>query len=376
MKVVHLISGGDVGGAKTYIEALLPELNTKGIETWLLCVMEGALTAECRRRGVNVKVIPQRFRWDLSVAKKIAEWIKDEKIDILHCHGARANFIAFFLRLYVKIPFITTLHSDYLLDFAGSGWRRLLYTPLNVISLKSFSNFIAISGVFKEMLVERGFKREQIEVVHNGVDFENMPPPRPKAEFLAEYGITASENTVIIGCAARLHPVKGIDVLLKAAARVIESGADSLILIAGSGNERQNLLSLTEKLGLSERVKFLGFVEDMASFYSTLDINVVPSYSEGFSLAIVEGARFKLSTIASRTGGIPEVIKDGETGILFTPGDFGSLAEILLNEINSPDDGKKRGERLYSDVYERFSIEKTAARHLEVYSMLLKGDIK
>lgn len=372
MKVVHLISGGDVGGAKTYVETLLPELNKIGVETWLLCVMEGGLTEECRKRGVNVKVIPQKFRWDLSVARKIAAWLKSEKFDIVHCHGARANFIAVFLRLHIKIPLLTTIHSDYLLDFAGSGVRGWLYTRLNVASLKMFKNFVAISGVFKDMLVERGFKPESIKVVYNGVDFDDNPEVRPKGEFLAEYGIGTDENTVIIGCVARLHPVKGVDVLVRAAWIAAQCEENVLFLIAGAGNEKLHLLALAERLGVSGKMRFLGFVEDMPSFYNALDINVIPSLSEGFSLAAAEGARYRLNTVASRTGGIPEVVKDNETGVLFTPGDYRALAEILINEIRSPAEGKERGKRLYDDVKERFSIEKSAERHVEVYKQILK----
>ena len=136
MKVLHLISGGDTGGAKTHVFALLSALVNK-IDVKMVCFSKGVFYDELSKMPVDSELIEQKGRTDMSVLERLTEII-DEGFDIVHCHGARANFIAVALKKRgIKIPFITTVHSDYLLDFDGF-YKKLLYTSLNVYSLKKF----------------------------------------------------------------------------------------------------------------------------------------------------------------------------------------------------------------------------------------------
>lgn len=376
MKVVHVISGGDIGGAKTHIEVLLTKLNQLDpMEATLLCVIESALSHECRRRGIPVKIIPQKQRYDISAMLQMADWINRNDFDVVHCHGARANFIALFLRLKVRKPMVTTIHSDYLTDFQGSKYKQWVYTPLNIFSLRRFKHFITISQIFRQMLIKRGFKDAQIDVIYNGIDFESTPKILDKAAFLQQYGISCGDQTLLIGCAARLHPVKGVDVLLRAAKQLFTHDVDALILIAGSGDEKERLMQYVRSNRLQNKVHFLGHLTDIHSFYNAIDVNVLPSHNEGFGLTLIEGARFRLSTIASDVGGIPEVIKDGETGRLFPPGNDQALANLLLDEIRNPAASKQRGEAFYKDAFQRFSDRQMAERHVAVYQKL-KGEKK
>lgn len=374
MKVVHLISGGDIGGAKTHLETLLNKLNKmENIDVTLLCVIESALSEECEKMGIKVKIIPQKRRYDLSSIWAIADWINKEGFDIVHCHGARANYIAFFLRFKMNRTMVTTIHSDYKYDFKGSSYKHWVYTPLNVISLGRFKHFITISEEFKKLLVSRGFPKSQIEVIYNGIDFDKAPVITDKKEYLNTHGVAVSDETFIIGCVTRLHPVKGVDILLKAALELFKSPVNAVILIAGSGSERQNLENFVTKNGLSDRVKFLGHLKDINTFYSVIDVNVLPSISEGFGLALIEGAKYKLSTIATRTGGIPEIIIENETGRMFEVGNYQELAKLLLDEIQNPLEGKKRGEKFYEDCLAKFSDDRMAIKHIEAYSKM-KGE--
>ena len=116
MKVLHMISGGDKGGAKTAVFSLLLALDEQ-IDITVACFMEGVFFQEVQELAVRSVLFRQRFRFDLTVLPRLVRFIRAEKFDVIHAHGARANFICMMLRFWVKLPFVTTVHSDYLLDF-------------------------------------------------------------------------------------------------------------------------------------------------------------------------------------------------------------------------------------------------------------------
>ena len=153
MKILHFISGGDTGGAKTHVLTLLENLRKFNIDVELLCIMEGIFTEEARELGIPVTIIPQTKRYDLSVNKKICEHINNSGCDIVHCHGARANYISIFIMHKIKVPMITTLHSDYKLDFKDNARKQMVYTPINSFALRRFDHILCVTEAFKNMLI-------------------------------------------------------------------------------------------------------------------------------------------------------------------------------------------------------------------------------
>ena len=130
MKVLHLISGGDTGGAKTHVITLLSELK-KHVDIKLVCFIKAdPFYSEAVNQGIDIEILKQNQRYDLRVITKLVQMIQQEKFDIVHCHGARANFIGAIVKRKVKVPFITTVHSDYLLDFDKNIYTKILYKSL------------------------------------------------------------------------------------------------------------------------------------------------------------------------------------------------------------------------------------------------------
>ena len=189
MKVLHLISGGDTGGAKTHVISLVKELN-KIIDVKVICFIEDVFYHDALEAGINIEVFEQKKRTDISVIKRLKKEIIREDYDIIHCHGARANFMAMFLKDKVKRPMLTTIHSDYKLDFKDNFYKRIVYTAINSIALKKFDYYIAISDTFKEMMESRGFEGDRIFTVYNGIDLESEVKYVPKEEFLNRYNIS------------------------------------------------------------------------------------------------------------------------------------------------------------------------------------------
>ena len=147
MNIMHMISGGDSGGAKTHLFNLLDKLKEM-CDVVVVCLMRGVFYNEILEKDIETLLFEQRNRFDLSVVRGIRSTIEERKIDLLHVHGARANFIAMFLKKHLSIPIVTTMHSDYLLDF-DSFFKKLFFTNLNSYSLKRLDYFIAVSDSFK-----------------------------------------------------------------------------------------------------------------------------------------------------------------------------------------------------------------------------------
>lgn len=386
MKVLHLISGGDAGGAKTHIINLLTELKKqKEVFPTLLCVLQGEFTDDVKAAGIPLVIIPQRKRYDIKAMLKIANFIKSESFDIVHCHGARANFIAIFVRLFIKSKMATTIHSDYLLDFKGSKYKQMFYTPLNKFAIKRFKNIVVITDNFKKMMISRGFKEKRLFTVYNGIKFSTDIKIIEKNAFLKKYNIKLNDNTVLIGNASRFHPVKGLDVFLKAAEIIVKhfknqnsnkagtaENIDIKFLIAGYGKEKQKYVNYINEKGLNENIFILGFVKEIDSFYNAIDINCLSSYSESFPYALLEGARQKCATVSSAAGGIVEMIKHRETGILFKIGDHEQLAKELITLIKDKSQRDYLGSNFYNDASQRFSSVRMAKTHVEIYERIMK----
>lgn len=372
MKVLHLISGGDTGGAKTHVLSLARELQ-KNITLKLICLLEGDFYREGLQMGLDISVLPQKRRYDLGVVRQLQKIITQEGFHILHCHGARANFVAAILRIFFRIPSLTTMHSDYRLDFQGSFYKNFLYTNLNAWALRSFDYYIAVSDNFKEMLLARGFPEHRIFVVYNGIDFNVELELPPREALLPQLGLAIPPQAKIVGIMGRLHPVKDHDLFLRGAHLVLKKGFDVHFLIAGDGEEKNRLLQLRDELKLQEKVHFTGYLKQPNQFINILDVNTLTSRSESFPLVLLEGARLKKPTVSAAVGGISHLIKEGETGLLFEAENVGQFASKLLTLLDNEELAKRLGESLYCHAKENFSLEHLGNSHCRIYRQILNN---
>ena len=372
MKVLHLISGGDGGGAKTHVITLLKKLIKEGIEVELLCIMEGIFTEEAKLAKIPTTIIKQKRRYSIKPILEIKKHIIEGKFDLVHCHGARANYIAFFIQNSIDIPFITTLHSDYKLDFKDSLYKQAIFMPINAISIRKFDYILAVTNAFKNMLLSRGFDENKLKVIYNGIDMTKDIRPMPKEEFFKAHNIEYNKNYTYIGIAARLQAVKGLEHFVASAKILLEKNKNLMFLIAGSGSLEDSLKSYIKENKLEDNIKMLGFLKDIDSFYNAIDINVLTSYSESFPYALLEGARLKKATVATAVGGIPEMIKDNQTGFLIKPEDSKDIAEKIEILLKDKSLIQKFGENFYDYVSENFSDNKMAHTHIEIYKNIVK----
>ncbi len=368
MKILTLISGGDVGGAKTHVLSLLAALS-KRIQVTMVCFMESEFTEDARKMGIDTRILPGN---DLpAVAKSLEALIRQEGFDIIHSHGSRGNFMAWMLRK-CGLPLLSTVHSDPRLDYMGRPAANLTFGSMNRFALRRLDYFIGVSDSMTDLLISRGFPPDRIFTIYNGVDLESPPPKLSREEFLARAGIPAEEGAVYAGIAARLNPVKDIATLIRGFARARERAQQLRLLIAGDGPQEGELKALAAELGVGEQVHFLGWVEDTDSFYAALDINTLTSLSETFPYALTEGARQHKATVSSRVGGVPMLIDHGLSGYLFPPGDSEALADCLASLAGDASLRARFADALYEKVKKRFSLAATVETQLGIYESVLR----
>lgn len=370
MKIIHLISGGDVGGAKTHVLSLLKGLG-KTQTVRLVCFTGGAFSDEAAEMGIETLVM------DCGVprcVRRLSRMIAEEGFEIVHCHGARANMMGAILRRAIRVPIVTTVHSDYRLDYLGRPLHRLSYGTINTVALRLFDYHIGVSDAVAQMLIARGFDAQTMFSIYNGVDFTPVTPRLSRAAYLESVGLTAGENSVVFGIAARLSPVKDIGMLIRAFSIAQKQQPDIRLLIAGDGEEREHLEALAAELCEPGSYAFAGWVTDTDSFYNAIDVNTLSSLSEAFPYALPEGARMHCATIATAVGGVPYIIEPGVTGLLTGPRDAEGFARHMRTLAENPAYRLQLAENLYRRAAKLLSLEATVTQQIEIYETILRRE--
>ena len=369
MKVIHLISGGDSGGAKTHVHTLLQNLS-RTIDVTMVCFMEGPFAQEARELGIPTVVFPGRNL--LRTYRALKQMIREGGYQIIHCHGARGNMMGALLRKATGLPVVTTVHSDYRLDYLGRPFSRVTYGTINTIALRRLDYRIGVSDAMTNLLISRSFDPDKLFTIYNGLDFTPRTPALTREAYWKSVGLQADESSVVVGIAARLNPVKDIATLVRGFALAHQTCPNLRLLIAGDGEQMDMLKNLARELGVAEQVCFAGWVTDTDSFYNALDINTLTSLSETFPYSLTEGARAGLPTVASRVGGVPYLIEHGVHGFLFEAGDAQALARHLVALAQDPELRRHIGQRLYQRAKADYSLESTLQRQLDIYQTILR----
>ena len=370
MKVIHLISGGDSGGAKTHVLSLLQNLN-KTITAQLVCFRDGPFADEARTLGIPTLICGGNnvFR----VRRQLTRYIREGGYQLIHCHGSRANMIGAMLRGATGLPVVTTVHSDYKLDYMGRPLSRLTFGTINAYALRKLDYRIGVSDAMVDLLISRGFPADRFFAIYNGIDFTPPPPQGDRLAYLRELGADVDGDSVVVGIAARLNPVKDMSTLIRGFAAGYRACRRLRLVIAGDGEEREKLGALARELGVEKQVTFAGWISGgMDRFYAALDINALTSLSETFPYALTEGARFHLATVATAVGGIPYLIDTDVNGYLFTPGDWETLGRHLASLGSSDSLRRDMGEKLYQKASTQFSIQNTVNTQLQIYGEILR----
>jgi len=213
-----------------------------------------------------------------------------------------------------------------------------------------------------------GVSADKIKVIYNGLDFSTLQPRSTRSEVRQRIGLP--ESAMVVGTVARLHPVKGHQVLLEAASSLEAAYPDLYFLLVGDGPLRAEIEQQISELGLRDRVLLTGFYPEVADIYPALDLFCLPSLMEGMGLVLLEAMHFGLPVVASRVGGIPELVTDGETGLLVPAGDSKALSIALQKLLGDTDLRQNLGQRGQAQV-PNFTVDKMVREVEKVYNALV-----
>lgn len=366
---MHVMGGGDVGGAKTHIMNMVTGLSARN-EVMLVSFRAGPFADEARERGIDVRVIERHnpFR----AARAMRALVDEFQPDIIHCHGGRANLMGAMVRRTRRVPVLTTVHSDYKLDYLGNPFKQHTFGAANAVALRFLDFYQPVADRMARTLIERGFDPERIVKMYNGMDFHRPEGEFDRAQYLKEnYGAEIEDGDVLCGIAARLTAVKDIATTVRAFAAALHDAPQLRLFIAGEGEDEDMLKKLCTQLGVSDRVTFCGWVSPVEPFFRAMDINLLSSVSETFPYSILEGICAGCATICSDVGGMPELIDTGENGYIFPIGDFKKLSEYMVRLANDAELRQTFAQALYEKASRDFSKDKMCERQEANYRHLL-----
>jgi len=371
-KLLHIIGGGEFGGAEEHVITLLTNIDKNLFDPYLICLCRGPLEEVAKNYGINVVTIDMNSNSPLSVISKIRSFIYKNNIDLVHTHGLRANFLGRIASYISKRKIITTVHSAVKLDY-DSKIKAYIALLLNLSTSPLATKIIAVSNSIKKDLIDMGINEKKIEVIYNGIDYKKYENPMNKEKFCKIYNL--DPNYPIVSVIARLHPVKGHKYFLEAAKKILNTKPKVQFLLVGDGPLRKQLMEYTDKLGLKKNVKFIGYYSPVKDVLNAIDILCLPSLMEGMGIVILESFYFSKPVVATSVGGIPEVIEDNKTGLVVSPQNPDEIANKILLLLDNPD----LFNIIITNARERlkdFSLDNMVKKTENLYLKLLKkGEI-
>lgn len=365
LKVLHIIGGGEFGGAERHILNLSGAIDFEAVEITVCCLFNDPFVGIASSAGIKSLAFPMRHKCDFGIVGKLAALIRNNGFDLVHTHGVRANLLGrLAARQAGKRKVITTVHSLLEKDYPGffnclaNNWAERLTRSLT-------DHFITVSRELKEKLVSQGVPEDKVTVIYNGIVTEEFSPNRETGKARKKLDLDAT--TPLVGIVARLHPVKGHLFFLEAAREVLLQRPDVRFLVIGDGPLRPVLEDLAEQLGIAGQVIFTGFVEDVPSVMADLNLLAISSLWEGFGLTAVEAMALGVPVVSSEAGGLPEVIRHGETGLLVPPANSTALAKGIIWMLDHPEAAAEMTKKAGAAVYEKFTATVMARRTEELY---------
>ncbi len=369
LKVIHIIGGGEFGGAERHILNLAGAINTRAVELTVCCLFEAPFAGIAANAGINAVAVPMSNKFDFKIIGKLAGTIRSGDFDLVHTHGVRANLMGrLAARRSGKRKVVTTVHSLLEMDYPGL-LNRLAGTLSERATREGTDHFITVSRGLKDQLVRGGVTESKISVIYNGIPMDGFGVIQERGSARRKLGLAPGEP--LVGIVARLHPVKGHRFFLAAAREVLAQRPDTRFIIVGDGPSRHALEALAARMGVTGRVLFTGFVEDVYSLMNDLDLLVISSLWEGFGLTAVEAMALGVPVVATEAGGLPEVVLHGETGLLAPPADSAALAKNILWMLEHPGEAAVMTKKGGENVHERFSAAVMARRTEELYRKVL-----
>lgn len=368
MKILQISSAQALGGGERHLADLANSLAARGHEVHAVVRSRSPLLSELKLPNENITTLPLRNALDARSASALAKLVAVRKIEVVHAHMARDYpLAAYAVRRNPGARLVVTRHVLFPLN------------RLHKVTLAYVSRLIAVShAVARELQAQALIAPEKITVIQNGIDLKKIADAQnrfDRSEFCRRWDLPVESS--LVGSVGTLTLLKGHEDFLQAAAELRDSTPSAFFIVSGTETAatkhyRQRLERLIQQLGLTNRVRLLGRMDDISDLYCALEVFVSASHSESFGLAIVEAMAAGVAVLATDTEGAKEIIRDGSTGILVPIGGIGHISRTVSELLAHPEKRKQMAANARTDVEQRFSLERMVAETEKVYSEVLR----
>ncbi|BCA54099.1 putative Glycosyl transferase group 1 [Nitrospira sp. KM1] len=325
----------------------------------------GWLKDQCEGRGLKTYVLPSdgflHWKW----MRECYRLIGSEKVDLIQAHEFDAIVHGGIVSVLAGIPMVATVHGkNYFSDKARRRWAY------RVLSRRA--RMVTVSGDLKRFVVEKvGISSDQVHVIHNGVEGMLVAGSFEIQQQRQDLGIP--DEDVVVGVVGNLYPVKGHAYLLDAIPSILKVFPHTIFLLVGRGELEVHLKSQAHDLGIEKKVRFLGLRHDVPKLLEIMDLFVMPSLSEGLSIALLEAMAAGKPVIVTDVGGNPELVVQGKTGLIVPSKDSGALAAALTAMLTDRNRMKQFGSAGKHRVAEHFTVQSMIGNYQQTYASLVSG---
>jgi len=364
--ILHVIDTTGPGGAETVFIDLITGLPRDKFKSIVLIRGKGWVYETLLKHGIQPILLNAKGSFNWRYLVNILKLLKSMKVDLIQSHLLGSNIYCSMAGLLSRTPVVATFHGS--VDIGvNERFKSLKFGIINA----GANQVIAVSNNLKNsMSKETTIRPSKLNVIYNGIVTSNFNYPRDNT-IRATYGW--KNDDIIIGCLGNIRPAKGYDHLLRTASLLKEKSPSFRFVIAGQGNNRlhEELLAQQIQLGLEDHVKFLGFNDNPGKFLSNLDVFLLSSITEGFSIATIQAMAACLPVVVTRSGGPEEIVTHGKNGWLVEAGNDSEMTETLMQVVNNMESSREIARHGKSHAISTFDIEKMLGSYMEVYNKLL-----
>jgi glycosyltransferase involved in cell wall biosynthesis len=350
LRVVHVVLSLDLGGLERVVVALVREGARLGQRVAVVCLERpGTLAARVEELGAAVICLHKRPGLRLGIVGRLKAVFQELRPDVVHTHQIGALFYAGPAARQTRVPAV--VHTEHGKHYAG----RLRTRWLGRLAARHAARFVCVSqDIADEVVSCRVAPRKKVGVVFNGIDTRAFEDAESVASIRQTLGVP--QGAPLIGTVGRLSEIKRQDLLLRAFARVRERVPDAHLVLVGDGPMMRSLRELAAKLGIDGNVHFAGFQARPEPYLLAMDVFALTSRSEGMPLVVLEAWAAARPVVTSNAGGLPDLIDDGRTGILFPSGDELMLSEALCGLLVDRELAARLGVAGRREVESRYDV--------------------
>ncbi len=375
LRVLHLRSSTAFWGPDRQILQLIRPLRDRGVMVDVLVLYRRSheapplhpLVTRAREHGATADQILDSGRWPINPIAEVKRRLRLGRYDLLHTHDYKGNFVGGWPAWRLGLPSVASVrgYTDRTLPLRIYKWLDL------GVTLRLFTRIVAVSEALRRLVLGVGYPSWRVLTLHDAVDVTTFSPHRVQASVGVREDLGCRPENLLVCAVGRLSPEKGHGFLLAAFREVIATVPNACLVLVGEGPLRSCLEAQAARYGLGDHVVFAGYRDDVEAIIAASDLLVMPSLREGFGDPIIEAMALGKPVVASRVGGMLEIVRDGETGLLVPPGDSDALAQAIIELLRDPQARERMGLVSRQVALREFSVEVLADSLAKLYCELV-----